>query len=31
MRKTNEIVQRQLASAMPEIEKLMKDFEAPKK
>jgi hypothetical protein len=31
MTKANEIVQRQLASAMPEIRKLLKDFEAPKK
>jgi hypothetical protein len=31
MTKANEIVQRQLASAMPEIQKLMKDFEAPRK
>jgi hypothetical protein len=31
MAKANEIVQRQLASAMPEIEKLMKDYEAPGK
>jgi hypothetical protein len=31
MTKANEIVQQQLASAMPEIQKLMKDFELPKK
>jgi hypothetical protein len=31
MAKANEIVQRQLASAMPEIQKLMKEVEAPKK
>jgi uncharacterized protein len=31
MAKANEIVQQQLASAMPEIQKLMRDAEAPKK
>jgi hypothetical protein len=31
MAKANEIVQQRLASAMPEIQKLLKEVEAPKK
>jgi hypothetical protein len=31
MAKSSEIVQQQLASVMPEIQKLLKEVEAPKK